>query len=207
MTTSIKTKFGTAILIKQGYYRISSRKEGNRGKMLHRLIFEDFYGYIPENYVVHHKDGNKTNNCILNLQLMEINKHNSYHNKGDKNHKVWLGKKLPKETCEKISNSVKGEKHHNWGKSLTEETKKNISKSANTSGFYRVIQNKKKDIKQGFIWIYHYYEDRTAKRFSSTTLKGLKTKVCEKGFDWAIIDEHKAKVTCEKYGYDFGELC
>ena len=40
--SAIKTKFGNATL-KNGYYVISSCKEGNHLKFLHRLIFEDFY--------------------------------------------------------------------------------------------------------------------------------------------------------------------
>ena len=39
----IKTKFGTATINSDGYYEISSVKEGNHDKILHRLIYEDFY--------------------------------------------------------------------------------------------------------------------------------------------------------------------
>ena len=39
---SIDTKFGKATIL-NGYYRITSTKEGNNNKSLHRLIFEDFY--------------------------------------------------------------------------------------------------------------------------------------------------------------------
>ena len=81
----LKTKYGTIKIYNHGYYQIISRKEGNRSKLLHRLIFEDFYGFkIPDGYVVHHKDGNKFNNCILNLQLLSKKEHVSLHHK-DKN--------------------------------------------------------------------------------------------------------------------------
>ena len=41
----LHTKYGTACFINKGkgYYFISSSKEGNRGKALHRLIYEDYY--------------------------------------------------------------------------------------------------------------------------------------------------------------------
>ena len=79
----MKTKFGSATIHPQGYYKIRSRKEGNRDKTLHRLVWEDFYGCkVPEGFVIHHKDGNKLNNCILNLQLMRKSEHDRFHNCG-----------------------------------------------------------------------------------------------------------------------------
>ena len=79
----MKTKFGNAHLTPQGYYRIHSRTDGNRDKYLHRMIWEDFYGTgVPEGFVIHHKDGDKTNNCILNLQLMRKSEHDKLHNVG-----------------------------------------------------------------------------------------------------------------------------
>ena len=78
----LHTKFGTA-KVDGEYYRISSNEKRNYKKYLHRLIFEDFYGIeVPEGFVVHHKDGNKLNNCILNLELMREFDHRSLHNKG-----------------------------------------------------------------------------------------------------------------------------
>lgn len=75
---TLHTKFGTAsVNPNSGYYTITG---GNyKNKLLHRLIFEDFYGYIPDNYVIHHKDGDKLNNCILNLQLMSWKEHCKTH--------------------------------------------------------------------------------------------------------------------------------
>ena len=40
---SIDTKFGKATINGNGYYQITTRREGNQHKLLHRLIFEDFY--------------------------------------------------------------------------------------------------------------------------------------------------------------------
>jgi len=76
---TIKTKFGNA-KIENGYYRIISKKEGNKGKLLHRLIWEDFYGKpIPNGYSIHHKDGNPLCNEIWNLQCCEHSKHMRFH--------------------------------------------------------------------------------------------------------------------------------
>ena len=75
--TVLNTKFGKAYLDKRsGYYTIQSKP----AKQLHRVIFEDFYGEIPEGYIIHHKNNNRLDNCILNLQLMPRKEHNKLHN-------------------------------------------------------------------------------------------------------------------------------
>lgn len=89
MNDVLNTKFGRA-KIYNGYYIIISRKDGNHGKRLHRLIFEDFYGPIPDRCDIHHKDGDKLNNCIMNLQILTHSQHKYLH-------------KISAETCEKIS--------------------------------------------------------------------------------------------------------
>ena len=77
---TLHTKYGTARINNEGYYWITSRKEGNNGKRLHRLIWEDFYNTeVPKDYVIHHRNFNKTDNCILNLQLMRKSEHIKLH--------------------------------------------------------------------------------------------------------------------------------
>lgn len=39
----MKTKYGNAKIGNMGYYVITSYKEGNHRKLLHRLIWEDFW--------------------------------------------------------------------------------------------------------------------------------------------------------------------
>ena len=64
----MKTKFGNAKISNKGYYIITSGKEGNHNKMLHRLIWEDWYDKpVPEGYVIHHLNHNKVDNRIQNL--------------------------------------------------------------------------------------------------------------------------------------------
>ena len=83
--SSLITKFGTAKLHHTGYYVIKTREKGNHNKALHRLIYEDFWGVkLPKEIHVHHKDGNKTNNCILNLEAMTMQEHVALHNSGEK---------------------------------------------------------------------------------------------------------------------------
>ena len=76
----LHTKYGNARLDAHGYYRITSRKEGNSLKWLHKLIYEDYHKVtiLPKN-VVHHLDGNPLNNNINNLALMTVEEHNKLH--------------------------------------------------------------------------------------------------------------------------------
>lgn len=81
----IETKFGRAKVCHDGYYRITTQSEGNHRKLLHRLIYADAHGPIPEGYVVHHIDGNRINNSIDNLELMPLSEHSSKHAAGENN--------------------------------------------------------------------------------------------------------------------------
>lgn len=87
--------------------------DGGR-KDLHRYIWEEQNGKIPEGYVVHHKDRNRFNNKIENLEIMKLGKHGVLHNTG-------LHNKHSQETKNKISNTL-------IGHIVSEETKEKISK-------------------------------------------------------------------------------
>ncbi len=79
----IKTKFGNATLCNDGYYHITSRKEGNNGKKVSRLVFEDFYNIeLPTDVHIHHVDGDRTNDNIWNLIPISSSEHSILHNKG-----------------------------------------------------------------------------------------------------------------------------
>ena len=79
----METKFGKARFNRfTGYYDVTPTKK-HKGGRLHRLIWEDFYGCeIPKGYVIHHKNGIKSDNCILNLQLMRDSDHRLLHSIG-----------------------------------------------------------------------------------------------------------------------------
>jgi len=130
---TLSTKFGTAKINKRiGYYQITSVKEGNDCKYLHRLIFEDFYNMtIPKGYIIHHKNGNKLDNCILNLQLMKRSEHMKMHNTGENHYNY--GGTLSDEHKKKIGNSRRGIKH-------TEEAKRKMSE-ARTLDYARVVKH------------------------------------------------------------------
>lgn len=57
------------------------RMEGRYFKLLslHRMVWICYNGEIPDGYDIHHKDFNKDNNSIDNLQLLTKDEHNKIH--------------------------------------------------------------------------------------------------------------------------------
>lgn len=147
----IKTKWGTAKLQSDGYYRITSGKEGNCGKLLHDLIWEDENcKKVPEGHVVHHIDLNPLNNDISNLELMSRADHARLHHTGKTGY--WKDKTRPLETRQKISEANKGRNHHNFNSCI------------------KINKRIDKNCKQGYHWKARPYTNEGRKYISSVNL-------------------------------------
>ena len=92
--------------------------------------------------------------------------------------RYWQGKTRPEETRKKMS--------------------KSISKTKNTTGFYRVFKQKNKNVKQGFMWCYRYQNESTIKSISRVNLLKLKEKVEAQNLLWEVIDKRKAQKSLEE---------
>ena len=137
----MKTKFGNATIVDDRYYQITSGSQGNLLKYLHILIWEDYYGKKrPDGYVIHHINGNKTDNRIQNLQCVKSTIHLKFHNTGEKAHLYGISpEKHPMYGRTGEKNPFYGKKHSEKslelmrkakkGKKLSEECKEKISKS------------------------------------------------------------------------------
>ena len=169
-----QTKFGTATLCGDGYYHITSRKEGNCGKKLSRLVYEEYHKTkLSSDIHIHHIDGDKTNDTIENLEPLSKSEHQSYH--------------------------MIGEKNPNYNKNYELNEKLNLSKTTGSSGIYRVSKTKAQGYKLGFKWLYQYVDENGKTiQISSIDINKLKEKVLSKGLDWIIVDEEKASlILCE----------
>lgn len=134
---------GEIKLSKYGYYW---RTKSGRCVYLHREVYEKHYGSIPKGYIVHHKDGDKLNNSIDNLELMSRAEHASIHHKGvpktdemrRKSSQTKMGHIVSQETREKIRRKLKG-------RSLSEETKRkmSITRTGKKRGKYKKKNNQR----------------------------------------------------------------
>ena len=95
------TKNFIGFIVRDGYHMISIKIDGKDTSMFtHRLMYYTFKGAIPENMCVHHKDNNKANFSINNLELATPTE--------NKLHNVALGKnksgKGENNSCAKFKN-------------------------------------------------------------------------------------------------------
>lgn len=78
-----------------------------KGTRLHRIIWEIHHGSIPEGFDIHHKDGDKLNNSIDNLECISHSEHLSIHMKENSDkihawHKTPEGRKSLGEKASKL---------------------------------------------------------------------------------------------------------
>ncbi len=73
----METKYGHVYQRKDGYFQVSSGI--HQGKLLHRLVYEEHYGSIPEGYRIHHLDNDQTNCNPENLMLLSKSNHHKLH--------------------------------------------------------------------------------------------------------------------------------
>lgn len=62
------------------YISVRVRSSYVKKELLHRLVYECFYGeIIPPGKLIHHKDKNKLNNHPSNLECISYKEHKEYH--------------------------------------------------------------------------------------------------------------------------------
>lgn len=163
MEKEIETKFGTAKLDKDGYYRVLE-------KMLHRLIWEDWYNKpIPNGCIIHHLNHNKKDNRIQNLQCVTDKSHKRYHSKNptEKQKQVWL-------------NYIKQPK--------SKEHKEKLSIARNNVGYLNVSRHYSEKYKKGYTWRYSYSENGKRYDIQRVKLGDLEKEVKRRNLKWKRID-------------------
>lgn len=86
-----KMKLRKQVLNKScGYYQITLRlNKLPIVKYTHRLVYEAFYGNIPEGCQIHHIDGDKLNNRVVNLELKNKTRHYLEHRSKSVDHNIY----------------------------------------------------------------------------------------------------------------------
>lgn len=88
-----------------GYVSVTLHNDNGEQKTikLHRIIWETANGSIPNGYDIHHKDHNRTNNSISNLEMIHQSEHRGNHIKGENNPNYGNFKKVE---CVSLSGEV-----------------------------------------------------------------------------------------------------
>lgn len=136
----IKGKIMSNTIGKRGYAYVHLCNENNaRNNSIHRLVAQAFIPNPNNLPCINHKDENKTNNNVENLEWCTYSYNNSYGthserislaNKGKhrsaearkKYSEARKGKHLSEETKKKLSKMNKGEKNPNYGLKRSQET-------------------------------------------------------------------------------------
>lgn len=81
-------------------------------RSIHALVYETFKGQPKNGFFIHHKDRNKTNNHIDNLEVMSCLEHNQEHHRGQS---PWnKGKKMPPEVHIKVWQTRRNKENQKW---------------------------------------------------------------------------------------------
>ena len=92
-------KFGKEKILKLrktiwGYLVVGLYKNGKQiTYFVHRLVWSAFHGEIPEGYEINHKDEDKTNNRLDNLELVTRKENNNYGTRNERAAKTQTNRK------------------------------------------------------------------------------------------------------------------
>lgn len=82
--TSTNNNWKGGVYVAGGYAKVKVKEHPAKDKrgyvLLHRLVMEDYLGrYLKDDEFIHHKDGDKLNNDLSNLELVYPEKHAKEH--------------------------------------------------------------------------------------------------------------------------------
>lgn len=128
-TGGLRKKKGVILSFSKARYgTVSLQKNGTRTPFLvHRLVADSFIEKIEGKDIINHKDFDKLNNNVENLEWCTQKENYNHAFINGKIKSYWTGKKRSIETKELISARKKGKKSNRKGVKLTQEIKDKIS--------------------------------------------------------------------------------
>lgn len=101
---------------KTNYY-LSTRKINGKRKRLHIYMWEKYNGEVPKGFHIHHKDENKSNNEINNLEMLSASEHEKLHGSAwSEERKEQARKNLIENAIPKASEWHKSKEGREWHK-------------------------------------------------------------------------------------------
>ena len=170
---------GKKLRVIHGYYYCGE-------KLFHRMVWEHYKGEIPKDHVIHHKNGDKLNNSLENLECLIRSDHSRLHRLKDR---------------DKLSETMKlnSEKVHAWLK--TDKGKKFLSEKAKKQWENReaktfICEQCGKEFQAKHNRFVKYCGDNCVMRARNKTgvdNEERKCVICEKPF---IINKYQKTKTC-----------
>ena len=71
---------GTRYYFRSGYYQ---SQNGNGDRYLHRMVWASSNGAVPSGYHIHHRNGDRADNRLSNLERIDASVHNGLHSGSD----------------------------------------------------------------------------------------------------------------------------
>ena len=81
-----------------------------------------------------------------------------------------------------------------------------INRSKNKTGFKWLCKTNNKNYKNGYGWVYHRAINNKNVCVYASDLFRLFEKVVERGYDWIVLDESRARSTVEAEGYGWNDF-
>ena len=202
------------VLNKEGYFVLSLYKYKTKKQFfVHRLVYEAFHGFMPkwdvtasgdERLEINHKDENKQNNKLENLELVSCTQNLNY---GSHNQKMAdsLSRKV-------FQYTIDGELVKIW-KSTQECHRNGFTSSAVTLCCHNKYNNRKKDgrLYKGYIWSYEQLtKDQCIESANYTFAR--REKVAQKTVyqytqDLQFVKKWRSTSECGKNGFSQRTVC
>ena len=110
-----------------GYYLSTSYTDSGRRERLHVYIWRVNNGNIPKGYHINHKDGDKFNNELDNLEMLTSKDHAAYHGQNmSEEQKKQATDRLINMAVPKASEWHKSKEGHEWDVKHGQETFRNL---------------------------------------------------------------------------------
>ena len=108
---------------KTGYYLCSTQDEHGKRKRMHVYVWEYFNGKVPRGCHIHHIDGDKSNNVIENLQILNASDHEKMHAESETEKQKYWKQNFVENVSKKSKEWHSSEEGHNWHKAHYERMK------------------------------------------------------------------------------------
>lgn len=168
---------------------------------IYRRIYEQHFGPIPKGYHIHHRDGNRSNNHIENLQCVSAEEHYNIHYSQKDYGACWAMHRTGhlKLTDEERSDLVKKQMEDPTMKKIVSDTMKEKNKILWANNEFREMQSIKCKYRFKNLWSDSEYKNKVSAKISASWCEERKEKQA-KEMSKKVLEYNKVELTCPHCG-------